>query len=108
MVRNTLVRMTLVQLKNPNLMTLELGQSSPASTLMRNNTVIYITSMAMPNTPNSNDNTKVAAELVKSIREDHEIQGSGIKQPANKTNWQIKANSNKDWASNSNADQQEW
>ena len=66
-------------------------------------TVVYVAAMAMQRTPNSNDDTKVTAELVKSVREDYEIQGSGIKpQSAGMTNWQIKANSNKDWASNSN------
>jgi hypothetical protein len=41
--------------------------------------------------------------LMKSIKEDYEVQGSGLKpRPIGKTNQQLKVNSTKEWASNSN------
>jgi hypothetical protein len=64
--------------------------------------VIYMATMAMP-TNSKPDDIKVAAELMKSIKEDYEVWGSGLKpQPIGKTNQQLKVNSTKEWASNSN------
>src|SRR6266849_2168905 len=46
---------------------------------------------------------EVATELMKSIKEDYEVRGSGIKpRPIGKTKGQLKANSTREWASNSN------
>ena len=86
---------------------LEPGQSSPASMFMRIKMMMTLSSTLLPwpckEPPTPMTTPKSPAELVKSVREDYEIQRSGIKpQSAGKTNWQIKANSNKDWASNLN------
>jgi hypothetical protein len=67
-----------------------------------NNEVIYIATMAALNNPKSN-NVTVVMELIKSIKEDYETRGSGLKpRPMGRTNQQLKANSAKEWASNSN------
>jgi len=66
--------------------------------------VVYAATMATTTKPSSsNDDTRVVVELIKSVKEDYEVQGSGIRpRPLGKTNKQIKANSAKEWASNSN------
>jgi hypothetical protein len=67
-----------------------------------NNEAIYIATMAASNNSKSNDIT-VATELIKSIKEDYKTQGSGLKpQPMGRMNQQLKANSDKEWVSNSN------
>jgi len=65
--------------------------------------VVYAAPMNAAKPSSSNDDAKVATELIKSIKEDYEVRGSGIKpRPIGKTDKQVKANSTKDWASNSN------
>jgi hypothetical protein len=64
--------------------------------------VVYAATMAAE-TPKAGDDVTVATELLKSVKEDYEVRGSGIKpRLPGKTNRQIKANSTKEWASNSN------
>ncbi len=64
---------------------------------------VHMATLATTTSPKTSNDTKVATELLDSIKEDYEVQGSGIKyRPVGKTSRQIKANSTKDWASNSN------
>ena len=64
---------------------------------------VHAATLATTTSPKTSDDIKVATELLDSIKEDYEVRGSGIKyRPVGKTSRQIKANSTKDWASNSN------
>src|SRR5271169_3537973 len=68
-----------------------------------NDEVVYSAAMATANTFKSNDDTAIATKLLQSIKEDYEVQGSGTKpRPIRKMKEQLKANSNNEWASNSN------
>ena len=61
--------------------------------------VVYVAAMATQNT----SDTTVATELLKSVKTNYEVRGSGIKpRHVGKTKGQLKANSTVDWASNSN------
>jgi hypothetical protein len=62
--------------------------------------VVYMAAIA---SSDSKDDETVATNLMRSVKDDYESRGSGIKpRPMGKTAQQIKANSQKDWASNSN------
>jgi hypothetical protein len=64
--------------------------------------VIYIATMAASNNSKSDDVT-VMTDLIKSIKEDYETWGSGLKpRPMGRMNQQLKADSAKEWASNWN------
>src|SRR6266849_3020693 len=65
--------------------------------------VVYAATMATSSSEKLENDEKVATELMKSIKEDYEVRGSGIKlRPIGKTKGQLKANSTREWASNSN------
>jgi hypothetical protein len=62
--------------------------------------VVHVAAMA---TSKPSDDVTVAQQLMQSVREDYELRGSGVKpRTIGRTNKQIKANSTKEWASNSN------
>jgi hypothetical protein len=62
--------------------------------------VVHVAAMA---TSKPSDDVTVAQQLMQSVREDYKLRGSGIKpRTIGRMNKQIKANSTKEWASNSN------
>jgi hypothetical protein len=64
--------------------------------------VVYVANMATQKTSSTSDTT-VATELLKSVKTNYEVRGSGTKpRHVGKTKGQLKADSNVDWASNSN------
>ena len=65
--------------------------------------IVHAAAMATAKSPKTSDDSEVTTELLNSIKEDYEVWGSGIKyRPAGKSSRQIKVNSTKSWASNSN------
>ena len=65
--------------------------------------VVYAATMATSNSEKTKNDKKVATNLMKSIKEDYEVWGNGIKLwPVGKTQGHLKANSTKEWVSNSN------
>jgi hypothetical protein len=65
--------------------------------------IVHAATMAATTSPKTSDDNEVATELLNSIKEDYEVRGSGIKyRPTGKTSRQIKVDSTKSWASNSN------
>ena len=65
--------------------------------------VVYSAAMAATSTSKPSNDAAIATKLLKSVKEDYEVRGSGVKpRPIGKTKEQLKANSSKEWASNSN------